>query len=127
MLKLIKSKFEFSNLSALARSSSLSWNEKKTYTPLTTIFIDGVEFKLGSTPLLKVKSSKIELIDEIHHEVKDITIKSLLISKRKNATYLWMTLGSHIANLDCTLIGRLQKTLDVIKRFGFICWSLTDD
>ena len=67
------------------------------------------------------------LINAIHNEVPELTVKNLLIFERSKLTYAWFTFSPETAALTPRLLNQITKIMAVIKEKVAIVWDDDED
>jgi hypothetical protein len=113
----------FSNI---AREAALPWAEDEDFVPISDVFCDGVEIKLGLTPVNEVRRYRSELLNRICGAVADVDVKYLGFSERGHTSYLWLTLNSNSRDVDARFVDHLAKVAKSVREFVVRTWNLNE-
>ena len=87
---------------------------------------DGVEIKLGLTPVNEVRRYRSELLNCICGAVADVGVKYLGFSERGHTSYLWLTLNSNSRDVDARFVDHLAKVAKSVREFVVRTWNLNE-
>jgi len=85
--------YKLKSMSDLFEDNSFPSFKDQTYEPIGYPFCDGIGYCLGPVDSRYVKDCLSQLKIELAEAVPDVKVQNLLVSRRNNLTYLWVTLA----------------------------------
>ena len=106
----------------MAENASHEADYGNRYAPLTKPRNDGFEICLGDVDKKLVTNTESALINEVHHRCNQITVKNILTTKRKEKTFIWVTLEDFSDSLKLGLMTDILRFVQIVKKHARVYW-----
>jgi hypothetical protein len=111
LLKQTHMRSKLSNLTSVMLSASNPQVRLSKYEPASLVFCDGIEVFLGQITPAVINRTRMELLGGIHAAVKELTVKNLLVTCRRNVARIWVTFSPDCTHLTTDFMKQLRKLL----------------
>ena len=115
------------NLIDVARSATNRPIFDIDYARLWAPYCDGFELDLAKISSVTMSNNQYELLNQISHEVTDLTIKKLTLSTWLETTYAWITQSLTSYALDSNFMIQVSTALETIKYFAHLILNATSE
>ena len=123
LIKQSKTLEDLPRLKDMMNESSHEYRPGDSFKAITGTYCDGFEVCLGEVQSEYINKSKSVMEDHIQARAKLLDLQNIMISARKEKTYLWFTLTSETSKMTDKTVEQLTLVVFAIRQIARQLWK----